>query len=407
MVNYSSNGSRDTSKDNTRVIQPESREKSQEPRSILPIMKNPSTRDANKTIVESSSKELVGQPPTGKIYGRHRNSKLLNKSINNDVLKEKLNALDTSIGRNSTKPTRAVPLNSEHFASPKYVVNRASRANNSTIPNDILNESIKSDGKSHISNGTGKIIDAIGNIGIANINDPSQTTSDYNTKRADTSQRSTPKDKKIIYPHPPPRDSREASRDIETSLNTSFVREKGQQQNSVKGSNPLQAWLGQPKQSSQSPVKNYGVMPREPVIVKPDSNNLGTAYRSKIHVGRFGRVRIGSNEPRAIRVTPSHSRERESARMGSMIDDRGRSYENNSQGTSANTSYILNNSYQHQPNQNNSFEYYIPSKPVVNNSVIKAYQSGGESRSRRTRQSVVNPISIYSANPHHLVNKRG
>lgn len=161
-------------------------------------MKNPSNRDHK--IVESSSKELVGQPPTYKINGRHRNSKLLNKSINNDVLKEKLNALDTSIGRNSAKPTRAVPLNSEHFTSPKYVVNanRASRANNSTIANDILNESIKSDGKSHIGTGTGKIIDAIGNIGIANLNDPSQTNSDYNTKRADTSQRSTPKDKKGI-----------------------------------------------------------------------------------------------------------------------------------------------------------------------------------------------------------------
>lgn len=159
-------------------------------------MKNPSNK-----IVESSSKELVGQPPAYKINGRHRNSKLLNKSINNDVLKEKLNALDTSIGRNSTKPTRAVPLNSEHFTSPKYVINpnRASRGNNSTIANDILNESIKSDGKSHIGTGTGKIIDAIGNIGIANLNDPSQTNSDYNTKRADTSQRSTPKDKKGIF----------------------------------------------------------------------------------------------------------------------------------------------------------------------------------------------------------------
>ncbi len=58
-------------------------------------------------------------------------------------------------------------------------------------------------------------------------------------------------------------------------MNTSFARETKGGQPSVKGSNPIQAWLNQPKQSSQSPVKNYGVMPREPVIVKPDTSNLG------------------------------------------------------------------------------------------------------------------------------------
>jgi len=156
---------------------------------------NPSSRENGRTLIESSSKEL-GSPPPNKPYGRpHRNSKIMNKSINNDVLKEKLNILE-AVGR--TKPTRATPLNHEVFTSPKFVLNtRNSKANNMGIKDDILNESIKSDGKSR---GTGKIIDAIGNIGITNLNDQSQTASDYNTKRADTSQRETPKDKKGKLP---------------------------------------------------------------------------------------------------------------------------------------------------------------------------------------------------------------
>ena len=119
-------------------------------------------------------------------------------------------------------------------------------------------------------------------------------------------------------------------------------------------------------------------------------------------------MRIASNEPRGVRINPSsQSRERETGRMGSMIDERGKShYGNDSQGNSVNTSYILNGSFQQHP-QNNSFDYYIPSKPVINNSIIKTYQSGGEGRSRRTRQSIVNPINIYGPNPHHLLNKRG
>ena len=119
-------------------------------------------------------------------------------------------------------------------------------------------------------------------------------------------------------------------------------------------------------------------------------------------------MRIASNEPRGIRLNPSsQSRERETGRIGSVIEDRGKTpYGNDSQGTSANTSYILNGSFQQNP-QNNSFDYYIPSKPVINNAIIKTYQSNGEGRSRRTRQSIVNPINIYGSNPHHLLNKRG
>ncbi len=179
-------------------------------------------------------------------------------------------------------------------------------------------------------------------------------------------------------------------------------------------SNPIQSWLTQPKQS-QSPTKHHGIIPRDTVIPKPDlaytkevmcNSNLNRgAYRSKIHVGRFGRVRIASNEPRAIRIPSSQSREKTSGRNVSMIEERGKSpHGNESQGNSLNTSYALNSSFQPN-NQNNSFDFYIPSKPVVHNSVLKAYQSG-EARSRRLRQSVVNPVSLYGGNPHLLMNKR-
>lgn len=93
-----------------------------------------------------------------------------------------------------------------------------------------------------------------------------------------------------------------------------------------------------------------------------------------------------------------------------MMEDRGRIsyYNDNSQGTSANTSYILNGSFQNNI-QNNSFEFYPPSRPSLNNSVIKAYQTG-DGNSRRIKQQmmqIVAPMSLYNTNAHHLSSKRG
>lgn len=132
--------------------------------------------------------------------------------------------------------------------------------------------------------------------------------------------------------------------------------------------------------------------------------------RAKVQIGKAGRVRFVSNEPRPAKMAPPQSRERDPSRMGSMMEDRGRIsyYNDNSQGTSGNTSYILNGSFQNNI-QNNSFEYYPPSRPSLNNSVLKAYQTGDQSRRiKQQMMQIVGPMSLYTANAHHqLISKRG
>ena len=185
--------------ENTKTNLPsESRERSQEARNMPPIMKNANSRDNNKTLIESSSKD-ISSPGQNKAQTKtHRNSKILNKSINNDVLKEKSNIIE-SVAK--TKPTtKANALVNESFNSPKYIFNlRGPKSNNTTINQDLLNESTKSEVKSHnnpIFTGVTLGVSGITGIGSVNMNDQSQTISDYNSKRVDTSHHSSPKDKK-------------------------------------------------------------------------------------------------------------------------------------------------------------------------------------------------------------------
>jgi len=138
-LNYSSNGSRGTSVENSRVNQPsEVREKSQEGRSNRLRVKNTSSRETHQGLDESNSKDLTS--PTQRVFSRaQRRSKILNKSINNEVLKEKLNILE-AVSR--PKPTRATPLINESFGSPKYVFNtRETRGGgNMTVNHDSLKQ---------------------------------------------------------------------------------------------------------------------------------------------------------------------------------------------------------------------------------------------------------------------------
>jgi len=121
----------------------------------------------------------------------------------------------------------------------------------------------------------------------------------------------------------------------------------------------------------------------------------------KLHLKKQSNAK-GSNPVEArsshSKPTTSHAKTRGRS-MG--VSDVDKSFHYPIREHAANNSYILNSSYQHNPN-NYSFDYY-QGRNSVNNPNLTVYKAEGKSRKQRQES----PMSYYTTNTQTFHHKRG
>jgi hypothetical protein len=122
----------------------------------------------------------------------------------------------------------------------------------------------------------------------------------------------------------------------------------------------------------------------------------------KLHLKKPNNQKASGEErrPQITKPTTSHAKTRGRS-MGLNEEEKIQNYPT-FDNHSINNSYILNSSYQHNPN-NYSFDYYQGRNSVNNNPNLTIYKA--ESKSRKTRQEN-SPMNFYTTGTHGF-HKRG
>jgi 5'-AMP-activated protein kinase catalytic alpha subunit len=365
-------------------------ERSQEARKIVQTMKPQGSRDNSigSTLPRSNSKENStpkDKPPSTK---NNRPAPLVNKSINNTILNEKIADL---LNTGDIKRRNNNFMN-DSFNSPN---NQIGQKRDLSLTSDILNDSSRYESKPQ-----------------SVIMNPYQVESTTNGhKRPSISIQSTPKgDIEIGKGLFGGINGSKENNILNDSLNMSVIEPKYKANlNNSFGLNTSVTKSNQPPHS-QSPTKLQShILPKEPGQPKPQ--NQSNAYRTKLHFGKPGKTKV-VNETIGRIIKPNSSQLKERGRAP-LPDDRARAPQGYDQGreNSANTSFNLNSSFQ-QNAGNYSFDYYQSGRMSVNsnanpNNLNMTMYNNGESKVKRPNKNEYSPMNFYNTNFGGFTHKKG